>query len=121
MTDIIAVSVADRASGVFHLCLETAFAPDALAGFLVAAQRRTSGRFNAGRYVASLASVLIAAAVPVRLIADWRTVPDLGWRALVTSRASQLHVVLLKITPGEAEPELLFEGLVEALLIARAS
>ncbi len=120
MTEIIAVSVADRASGVFHLCLETAFAPDALARFLVDAHRRTPGRFNAGRYVANLASVLLAAAVPVRLITNWRTEPDLGWRALVTGRGSQLHLVLLNVVPDGAEPELLFEGLVETLLIGRS-
>jgi hypothetical protein len=114
MTGIIALSVADRATGIFHLCLETAFDPHGFARTLLAAQG--PGRFDAGRYAARLVVGFSLDRVPVRLIRDWRELPEFDLRALITRPQGTLSIVLVEGRGAEAL--CLYQGPVAALLAA---
>ncbi|KJV09062.1 hypothetical protein VZ95_13815 [Elstera litoralis] len=116
MTGIIALSVADRATGIFHLCLEMAFDPHGFARTLLAAQG--PGRFDAGRYAAKLVVGFSLDRVPVRLLRDWRELPDFDLRALVTRPQGTLSIVLVE--GRDADALCLYQGPVAALLTAEA-
>lgn len=116
MTGIIALSVADRATGIFHLCLQTEFVPQRLVRTLLAAQG--PGRFDAGRYAARLVVGFSLDRVPVRLIRDWRELPEFDLRALITRPQGTLSIVLLE--GRDADALCLYQGPVAALLTAEA-
>lgn len=116
MTGIIALSVADRATGIFHLCLETEFMPQRFVPILLKAE--LPGRFDAGRYTARLLVGFSLDRVPVRLLRDWRELPSFDLRALITRPQGTLSIVLVE---GQgAEALCLYQGPIAALLSAEA-
>ncbi|GFZ86693.1 hypothetical protein GCM10011497_14960 [Elstera cyanobacteriorum] len=111
MTGIIALSVADRATGIFHLCLETEFVPQRFVPILLNAE--PPGRFDAGRYAAKLVVGFSLDRVPVRLLRDWRELPGFDLRALVTHAQGTLSIVLLE--GRDADTLCLYQGPVTEL------